>query len=269
MDLDFLDTSGYVVLPIESPALPLDARPEKGESRPAEKFEITQTLDERQAAQGKLILEVKATAHGLVPELDRLLSLESEGFEIVKTHDQGLSVSKFEPDAEKIAIASERTWLVTLKARDDLLVLPTKFSFARTSDAGAKMTYQRYDDADLAQTEPVVELERSYGKRQTAWLWLIGGGVVLLGLAGVGAWLGLRRKPEKDTGRWKLPEPLTPFTAIALLEQIRKEGGLSREQEAELSQSIRGLEKHYFAATNGEGRPDLRQVTQGWVQRAR
>ena len=32
LDLDFLDTSGYVVLPIESPALPIDAGAAKAPS---------------------------------------------------------------------------------------------------------------------------------------------------------------------------------------------------------------------------------------------
>jgi hypothetical protein len=188
IDLDFLDTSGYVVLPVESPAVPLDARKEKGEPRPARKFEITQTLDERQAFQGKLVLEVKATAEGLVPDLERLVTLEPEGFEVVKTDDQGVAVSKFEPDSERIAVSSERTWLVTLKARDDLARLPTRFAFGKAKDPAAKMHYQRYDDADLARVDAVVDLERSYGRRPLGWAWWAGGAG--LGLAAGGFWPG-------------------------------------------------------------------------------
>src|SRR5262249_30097404 len=82
LDLGFEDASGgSVVVPVESPAVVLNARVEKGEPRPARRFEITQTLDERQARAGKLVLEVKATAHGLVPDLGRLLALEPEDFE--------------------------------------------------------------------------------------------------------------------------------------------------------------------------------------------
>jgi hypothetical protein len=65
LDLDFLDTSGYLVLPVESPTLPIDSRASKPESRPVRKLQITQTLDERQAEKGKLLLEIKATAIGL------------------------------------------------------------------------------------------------------------------------------------------------------------------------------------------------------------
>ena len=34
------------------------------------------------------------------------------GFELEKTDDQGLSVSKFDPDSEANVVDSERTWLV-------------------------------------------------------------------------------------------------------------------------------------------------------------
>ncbi len=80
LDLDFMDTSGYVVLPVESPTIPVDASPAKGPVRPFEKLQITQTLDERQAKDGKLILEVKATALGLVPDLDTIVTLDQPGF---------------------------------------------------------------------------------------------------------------------------------------------------------------------------------------------
>jgi hypothetical protein len=269
LDLDFLDTSGYVVLPVESPTLPLDARAEKGEPRPARKLEITQTLDERQAKDGKLILEVKATAQGLVPDLERLVRLDPEGFEVKKIDDQGVSVSKFDPDSDQITIDSERTWLVTLRAKEGLAKLPTTFTFAEAKEPEAKLVYQRYDDADLAKVEATtVQLERSYGKRGLAWLWWAGGGALaLLAAAGV-AWRKLRNRRPADTGRWKLPQPLTPFTAIALLERIHKEAGLSEAQRDELTASIRRLERHYFAATNGEADMNLREVAQGWIQRA-
>ena len=70
LDLDFMDTSGYVVLPVESPTIPVDATPAKGAVRPFEKLQLTQTLDERQAGEGKLIVEIKAVARGLVPDVN-------------------------------------------------------------------------------------------------------------------------------------------------------------------------------------------------------
>ncbi len=62
-------------------------------------------------------------------------------------------------------------------------------------------------------------------------------------------------------GRWRLPGPLTPFSAIDLLERIRHE---------ELVRAIRALERRYFTASNGNeaahGHADLRTIAEGWLQ---
>ena len=73
MDFDFMDTSGYVVLPVESPKLAIDASKAKAEERPYRDLTITQMLDERRADEGVLVLEIKAVAHGLIPELNTLV----------------------------------------------------------------------------------------------------------------------------------------------------------------------------------------------------
>ncbi|MEQ1895537.1 MAG: hypothetical protein ABL998_23605, partial [Planctomycetota bacterium] len=89
LDLDFLDTTGYAVLPIESPAVALDAR--SAAPRPCEGLKVTQTLDEREAKSGKLKLEVQAKARGLVPELADFFQLDTPGFVVAATDDQGSS----------------------------------------------------------------------------------------------------------------------------------------------------------------------------------
>ena len=117
LDLDFMDSSGYVILPVESPTIPIDASPSKAPSRPFDKLQLTQILDERQARDGKLVVEVKATARGLVPELDEIVALEHSGFAVEKVDDQGLSVSKFDPDSGATVVDSERIWLVSYRPR--------------------------------------------------------------------------------------------------------------------------------------------------------
>ncbi len=269
IDLDFLDTSGYVVLPIESPAVPLDAKPERGETRPARKLQVTQTLDERQAAQGKLILEIKASALGLVPDLDQLLDVAPQEFEVVKTDDQGVSVSKFDPDSDDTVVGSDRTWLVTLQAKPDLPRPPQTFRFASARRDDVEMTYQRYDDADLAPAAPEISLEQKYGSRSFLWAWAAAGAAVLLaGLALFVVW-ALRKSGPAAAAAWKLPERLTPFTTLGLLERIREEGKLDDGQRAELQQAIRTVERHYFSGNgNGDGRFDLRTVAEDWVSKA-
>jgi hypothetical protein len=267
IDLDFLDTSGYAVLPIESAAVPLDARPENGEPRPARKLQITQILDERQASQGKLILEVKAQALGLVPDLDRLLTLAPEGFDVAETQDQGVSVSKFDQESDAIAVGSERTWLVTLKAKPDLTQPPQSFQFGRAKIDDATMAYQRYNDADLIAVAPEISLEERYGQRQLRWIWwAVGVSVATLVLA-LAAIRMLRRTRKGGDLRWKLPEPLTPFTTIGLLERIRHEGDLDDTQRSKLQESIRFLERRYFAADGTpNGSAELSAMAEAWIQ---
>ena len=93
LDLDFLDTSGYAVLPIESSIVPVDAT-SKPAPRPIQNVKITQTLDERQADEGKLILEVKATGQGLIPSLEDLVDVSPDEFDVANIEDQGISISR-------------------------------------------------------------------------------------------------------------------------------------------------------------------------------
>ncbi len=143
LDLDFLETSGYVVLPIESATLPIDAGAAKAPTRPLHKLQISQILDERQADKGKLVLEIKAAALGLVPELDKILTLDQAQFVIEKSIDQGVSVVRFDPDSEQNAVVSERSWIITFKAKTDLSEPATVFRFGVAKVDEAELTYQR------------------------------------------------------------------------------------------------------------------------------
>ncbi|MBI1901022.1 MAG: hypothetical protein HYS13_07920 [Planctomycetia bacterium] len=268
IDLDFLDTSGYVVLPIESPAVPLDAAPSRPQPRPAEKLQLTQTLDERQAAQGKLILEIKATALGLVPNLDELLDIAPEGFEIVKTDDQGPSVVKFEPESEKIAVSSERTWLVSLQAQRGAARPPTSFRFPAAMREGVEMIYQRYEDADLVSVGEVVPLVGRYAKPSYGWVWWAGGAALAAIVLSIVLIRWLRRPAAKADCRWLLPDPLTPFTALGLLERMLHDGQLDESARGELQGSIQVVERQFFSAEgNGDGRADLKELAEGWLRR--
>jgi hypothetical protein len=272
LDLDFLDTSGYVVLPVESPAVPLDCAPAKGAPRPFEKLALTQTLDERQAAAGKLVLEVKATARGLVPPLEALLDVKPEGFAVAGVEDQGLSVAKFDDQGPGNAVLSERTWTVALRpdpARPAGAAVPAVFRFPAPKVEDAERLHQRYVDADLEAVGPEFPLERRYERPGRAWIgWTLG--AAALGLAGLALYRRARsRTPRRvePTGR-ELPDPLTPFTVLGLLRDIRGEDGLSEPQRRELAAAMSDIERHYFAGPNGS-EPDLRSVAERWVRRVR
>jgi len=267
LDLDFLDTSGYAVLPVESSALALDAR--TGAARPFERLSVTQTLDERQAKEKKLLLEVQAKARGLLPALGDLVDLASPGFRVTKVDDQGLSVMQFDPEGESSGILAERTWLVTLEAEPELRELPREFCFGKVATPG-ELHYQRFVDADLAAVEPVVSLEATYGEvERPLWPW---GLAALLAGGGFFAWRHLRGRTAARTGptaRFRVPEPATPFSVIGLLREIQGSGGLATDEKTELESAIAALERDYFAAAEAQGGADLCALAERWVARAR
>lgn len=263
LDLDFLDTSGYAVLPIESKAIPVDTGAGQAEPRPLRDLKITQTLDERRSGEGKLVLEVKATGRGLIPDFPQILELTEEAFEVIETQDQGVSVSAFDPESDEIEIIAEREWLIELKAAEDA-GLPKEFEFCRATASDADLSFKRYIDADLVDVEPVVALENQYGTASRAWIFWV--------LVGLGAVLGpasalliiLNRPKQERQVNYPRPDEITPLSVISLLKQIRREESLSGQQLGELDDSIQRIEQHYFLEPLPEA-PDLERETDHWL----
>ena len=269
LDLDFLDTSGYVVIPIESPAIVIDASKEKGSPRPITDLKITQTLDERQADDGKLIVEITAKGKGLVPELEKILDLERENFEVVNIDDQGVLPSSFDPDSNDIQILSDRSWTVEYRANTESEQLTTfAFSDSKMSDASVKL--QRYEGADLVEAESTVPLERSYAEFSWTFLyWLVP--LVGVGLIGIAAIILFLKKPAAVAEkRFDVPENINPFTVLSLLEDIRRHNGINQEQTQELETSINRVQKYYFAKdVTKDQEEDLASLATRWVSRAK
>ena len=264
LDLDFLDTSGYVVLPVESPALPIDCKAGKPEARPLTKLQIIQTLDERQADKGKLLLEIKADGIGLVGSLDELLTIDTPDFEIKKTEDNGVNVSKFAEDTNSIAIVSERSWTVTLQAKEGLSERPKSFRFG-LAKVDADTTYQRYRDADVEKVGREIELERTYGEVRwgwSAWAW---GGAIGIGICLMIGTVIRLRSLQHNPAEASLPSKLTPFTVIEFLTRIRSNPQLTAAQRAELDHAIAAVEACYFDSASAVKTLDLRDTVQRWV----
>ena len=266
IDLDFLDTSGYVVLPVETAAVPIDCRDSAGDTRPLDKLTVTQTLDERQADKGILLLEVKAVGVGLVPPLKDLCEFAPAGFEITKTDDQGVAVKKFEEDADKNGVVTERIWTLTLKGQEGQSELPKSFTFGTVKVPTKESLFQRYADADLVTVEQTVPLEKTYGKEGRAPRWMRNVAIALvIGIIGLiirlATWA--RRPKQTDTG---LPADVDAFTVAALLRDAQTKPGLTGEQKAALSADLETVERYYFSADrNGDPPPNLRGMAQRWA----
>ena len=268
LNLDFLDTSGYVIIPVASTAVPIDASPQQGTPRPLEQVTITQTLDERQADEGKLILEMKAVGKGLVPQFEDLVDLTSAGFEVTGSEDQGLSVSEFDPESRGAPVMiSERTWMVTLAATTDAQNRPETFSFAQSKSADAEMIYQRFADADLVTVESTVNLEQDYGPSSYRWYFRVALFSLPVFVIAATLFVFLRnRHTEAPDTDLTMPTEVNAFTVLGLLKQIRAQYAADSEGGRELANAIANLEVEFFSK-HGSSPSDLEALARTWIQR--
>ncbi len=262
MDLDFTDRTGYVVLPISSGVVPIDASA-LSQQRPCKDLEVTQILDERKAEEGILSLEIRAQATGLIPDLRDILDLSPSDFEIERTDDQGVSVSRFGDD--KDSIRSERLWVVSMKAKEGV-ENPTQFRFAAPRSKATKVIYQRYDDADLMTASLEVDLLAKYGvQNDLTFLWIL-----LPLLAGLG-YLGWSQtelsKEEAEAVGVQLPSRINAFSVLELLRGLRGANRLSDAEKQEIDGTIQRIEQHYFHEPLKTA-PDLQKIASDWVLRA-
>lgn len=269
LNLDFMDTSGYAVLPIESSRVALDAA-KPASTRPARKLEVQQILDERKAAEGSLGLEIKATARGLVPSLDEILDLNPADFEIVSKEDQGVRVVQLDSGDESedgaADAVSERIWNVTFHVRKDLAAPPKHFAFAKPKSEDIQPAYYRYADADLQKVASNVELGAKYGNSRMSWHWMWLGMMVPVGLL----WFNKGKKSGSDgpQAQFSVPDEITPLSVIGLLQRIRREGNLNSATASELDQTLALMKGHYYAPKAEAAVPDLAALAKEWVTKA-
>jgi len=270
IDLDFLDTSGYVVLPIRSAAIPIDASGEAVQ-RPHRNLKVTMTLDEREAEkQNEIALEVKASAHGLVPPLEQILDLDIEGFEVTIDEDNELLVVELDAETDDGAPVSTREWRLILSPKTDSL--PESFVFPKLqADLNLaeedSLLLQQYDDVDLVSSTAEVELGEGGKSGFNAW-WLL----LALPVMVVVYWIFTKNKNNPDnevmTGP-QLPSTLTPVTAIAFLKRIHQNAHIEEAQKAELSKEVQNLESRSFSSVgNPPSQEELEKITAHWQQSA-
>ncbi|MCA9061856.1 MAG: hypothetical protein KDA96_02325 [Planctomycetaceae bacterium] len=273
LDLDFLDTTGYVVLPVESDAISVDSTPAQGKARPFELQQITQTLDERQAKDGRLVVEIKAVGQGLIPELNSLIDPAVDGFEVSSVEDSGIAVSRFDPDSSDPVIISERTWMLNLVADGSAPEKKLSFTFPTVLLPAQETVFQRYNDADLAVVEQTLALQQVYEKPQDRTTTLIFAALATTGVVifAVFGWRVLRRTSavKMEAEGLDVPTQLTPFTVLSYLKQIERNNGLPARAVEELTASIDQVERYYFAEQRGEAAPDLADLVHHWHRKAR
>ncbi len=272
LDLDFLDTTGYVVLPVESPVLSINCSDLAAAApRPFEQLSITQTLDERMAKQGELLLEVKATARGLVPELDQILQLKFPGCEVVSVDDGQLSVSSFDDSSTQPAVLSERIWNVTLNKAPQTDASTFVFASTQIAAADADVLYQRYNDADLQSVEQHIQFLAESGVNQPVNKTLQAVlAVLMLAAFAVTGMVRFRQKTvqaanSQDSVRVYPRGSVDAFTAAGMLRRVYSECDSSEEQE-QLRRAIDQIESIWFSNTSPDESASLEELLSPWFQ---
>jgi hypothetical protein len=266
LNLDFMDSAGYVILPIESPAIAIDASPEKPPARPYGKLSVVQTLDERQLDEGKLLLEVRASGIGMMPELDEFLDLKFRDLKVARIEDQTSSPTGFVDELDQILIQSDRSWLIELQAQPGKSI--SEFQFCDAKDEDITIVRQQYLDSDLVAAEPVIrmssQLEQFDWRKYSTFAGLAALGLLALTIV-VTQWA--RRPRVAKIRPFEMPHEINPFTVLGLLERIDSQAKLKEADRSELTKSIRDVQRHFFAPQNGQQNIELEEIAQTWVSR--
>lgn len=275
MDLDFSDGRGAVMLPVATAVQLIDAR-SPADRRVPSAIEVEQVLDARSSADGKLAVEVRAVASGLVPAMEALLDMKplaASGLAPPVIEDHGITVLDLDTSGDVVVPRCERSWTLRLTPPTDQSLSTFNFPvIAETSGLVAKMSYKQYADADIVDCGPSVPLALQSGGKLPL-LWSMIGLAIVVALATV--WLTLLRRKSAVTpehGAFAVPKEVTPVGAVALLRRIAAaaDPALPEDQRHEIAGAIREIEQKYFSPT-GDGAASnrdtaaLRSIVEHWV----
>jgi len=290
LELKFVDLTGPITIPAQSAETVIKVAA-NAPPRPSQKVELTQTLDTRQfSINGALSLEIKATATGLVPELNELLDLsalaKSVGIRQTNAHE-GLQVKELNTWGDRVAPRTERLWTLSLNG-DTIRTAegPVDFQFPQPKTKDVAAVYQTYKDMDLATLpQPSVRLGRSVAAAaggvvlkpaRNPYLWPgIGAGAALL----VGALLfALLKRSVSDSERplrardvFKMPADVDGFAVVALLRRLHTSPlvTLREPQRQELQQDLQRVQHTCFGSNGSKmTETDLRSLAEKWLRAA-
>jgi hypothetical protein len=244
--------------------VPIDAG--KAESRPYRDLKVTQTLDERSHKEkGCLYLEVKASAHGLVPPLTDLFDTKVEGLETGAIEDRGLRVVELDAAAEDLSPISEHEWRIELKPKGGSL--PASFQFPAIKPELAKedgLVRQRYVDVDLVPAEAQIALG---GGREKITPWIAGSIAVLLAI-GAGMIALFRKKPDQGPAGpalIPLPSHINAVSVIGYLRKLQEREGISPALRESIEKEITILETRHFGREDAPQDPvELEEIAKRW-----
>ncbi|MBK7405176.1 MAG: hypothetical protein IPJ41_11230 [Phycisphaerales bacterium] len=175
LDMDFSDGQGYVILPVVTPPVLIDAKDELPASRRVADLEIEEVLDDRMVAtDGKIRIEIHAKGRGVVPTLPEILDTSTLApFGGVATEDHGLNIVALDTAQAEVVAVTERSWTMELTPASGEVLRSVTFPTGRLE--GSKVTLQRYADADIVEAPATASILPVEGPRPW-WPIALGGG---------------------------------------------------------------------------------------------
>jgi hypothetical protein len=281
IDLDFFDRDGKVIIPVPSQPVLIEIAEGAPSRRPADKVEITQIVDARELATNKrLKMDIVATSHGLVPDLEELIDVAGYELAISRVdHREDLHVDELHSGDDGLYAVSSRNWTVELDPTPILTGASTgvDFQFPKPTSDQIAVTYRAYKDMDpVAAAEKIRLLEGAEAEaaaRPNYLAWSLGAAGALL-VVGLAAFLAQRNSKTSAAVRpplFDLPRESTPFAVLTLLNRIRTspDAALNDAQRAELAREITTIERSAFAdGAAQQPTTDLRSLAARWIAAA-
>ncbi len=290
MSLEFLDLTGPVKITTESPETIIKVTDHPTSPRPYDRVDITETLDPRSlATTEEILLEIKATACGLVPELEDLVHLDSlrEQLPIARIDPhEGTMLREVNSWGDTVHAVSERRWTVALDA-SGLLDPPrrTELNLPKPKIEAA-VAYHAYKEMDLVDLdEPVTAVGEGETMVATAEslapndrrLWYAAGGgaalLLLLLLVVMYRARSPREGPRRAADVFRMPREIDGFVVVRLLRAMSG-SELVRMSPAERSDVERDIQRIEISCFGENGRgalseEELRGVARKWLRLAR
>ncbi len=278
LELDFFDREGKVVIPVASHPLLIELSPDASRERPASEIALTQIVDSRELAEGRLKIDVVATAHGLVPELQQLIDLPGYKLHVQDVAEkEGLLLRELRSNPEGMFPVSERSWTVHVDPERLLRGghKRVEFEFPRVKQDSIATTYRRYQDLDPVDAAATITLFEGADAAKVArpdFVTPVLIGLAVLASCGLG-WFITRKKSvavDEAASPFTMPSDVTAFAVLTLLHRIdqsRRES-LTAEQKRHLHRDIRSIESSAFsrAGQEDEARQDLESVAKRWLR---
>ena len=290
MNLEFLDMTGPVAVSAESAETMIKVTEENTPPRPFDHVDLTQTLDARSMqTTEEVLLEVKATACGLVPEIEDLLDFDSldERLPIARIDPQtGTLLRQVNSWGDTVHAVSERQWTIAFDA-SSLVQDPHRIAFripkAKVDDAN--VTYQAFAEMDLIDLdEPIATIGEGPSIPDVSTTvasvepWMLysaaaGGLAFLLIVVAVLVRLirGPRQRPLRARDVFHMPAEVDAFSLVQLLRALERSElvRLTTRQHDEMQQEIQQIQASSFDDNGSELSDEhLRRVAKKWLKTA-